>query len=78
MQIHAIKLLALLLSIVILDSTLQTQTTAPMKDLKEPRLVISKSKRTLTVFDGDTKIVQNGARVRFEGRQGNRRRRPYA
>lgn len=27
-----------------------------MKELKEPRVVISKSKRTLTVFDGDTKI----------------------
>ena len=27
-----------------------------MKDLNEPRLVISKSKRTLTVFDGDKRI----------------------
>jgi murein L,D-transpeptidase YafK len=27
-----------------------------MKDLKEPRLIITKSKRTLAVFDGDTKI----------------------
>ena len=27
-----------------------------MKDLKEPRLVITKSNRTLTVFDGDKRI----------------------
>jgi murein L,D-transpeptidase YafK len=27
-----------------------------MKDLKSPRLVISKSKRTLTVFDGDNQV----------------------
>lgn len=50
------KVVTLLLTIVILDSTLHAQTNAPMKDLKEPRLVISKSERTLTVFDGDTKI----------------------
>lgn len=52
----AAKLIALLLVIVFLDSTLHTQTIAPMKDLKEPRLVVSKSKRTLTVFDGDKRV----------------------
>lgn len=40
----------------ILDSSLHTQTAAPMKDLKEPRLVITKSKRILDVFDGDKRI----------------------
>jgi murein L,D-transpeptidase YafK len=51
-----LRLVILALAIVILDSTLHTQTNAPMNDLKEPRLVISKSKRTLTVFDGDKMI----------------------
>ena len=49
------KALLLLIILIALDSTLQTQT-APMKDLKEPRLVITKSNRTLTVFDGDKRI----------------------
>lgn len=50
------KVVILLLTIAILDSTLHTQTNEPMKDLKEPRLIITKSKRILEVFDGDTKI----------------------
>ena len=56
MRLRAITTIALPLSIVILDSTLHTQTNATMKDLKQPHLVISKSKRTLEVFDGGTKI----------------------
>jgi len=55
---NLIKTVVLLLTIVTLDSTLHTQTNAPMKDLKDPRLVISKSKRTLTVFDGDKRIKE--------------------
>lgn len=51
-----VRFVILTVALVIFDSTLHTQTNAPMKDLREPRLVISKSKRTLTVFDGDTKI----------------------
>jgi len=51
-----IKAIILLLTIVFFDSTLHTQTTAPMKDLKNPRLVITKSKRTLTVFDGAKRV----------------------
>ena len=51
-----VKVVLLLFSIVILDSTFHTQTTAPMKDLNEPRLVITKSTRTITVFDGDKRI----------------------
>ena len=51
-----VRFVILALTIVILDSTLQTQTTEPMKDLKQPRLVITKSKRTLTVFDGDKRL----------------------
>ncbi|MEQ1764858.1 MAG: L,D-transpeptidase [Pyrinomonadaceae bacterium] len=37
-----------------------------MKDLKEPRLVISKSKRTLTVFDGGTKIKSYKVALGFD------------
>jgi murein L,D-transpeptidase YafK len=50
------KALLLLITLIALDSTLHSETTAPMKDLKQPRLVISKTKRTLTVFDGDKRI----------------------
>ena len=50
-----IKAAVLLITLIVLDSTLHTQT-APMKDLKDPRLVITKSKRTLDVFDGDKRI----------------------
>lgn len=50
------KAILLVITLIALDLTLHTQTTAPMKDLKEPRLVITKSKRTLTVFDGDKRI----------------------
>ncbi|MDI1242174.1 MAG: L,D-transpeptidase family protein [bacterium] len=51
-----VRLVILALVVVILDATVHTQTKALMEDLKEARLVISKSKRTLEVFDGDTKI----------------------
>ncbi len=51
-----VRFVILALIIVILDSALQTQTNATMKDLRETRLVINKSERTLTVFDGKKKI----------------------
>lgn len=50
------KAILLLITLIALDSTLHTQTTALMKDLKNPRLVITKSKRTLEVFDSDKRI----------------------
>lgn len=55
-QETVIKATILLITLLILDSTLHTQASAPMKDLKEPRLVIVKSKRTLEVFDGDKRV----------------------
>ena len=51
-----VRFVILALATVILDSTLHTQTNVPMKDLKNPRLVISKNDRTLTVFDGDKRV----------------------
>jgi len=51
-----IRFAILAFAVVILDSTLHTQTNAPMKDLKESRLEINKGKRTVTVFDGDKQI----------------------
>ena len=51
-----VKAIILIFTLIALDSTLPTQTTAPMKDLKEPRLIITKSKRTLEVFDRDKRI----------------------
>lgn len=50
------KAILLLITLIVLDSTLHTQTTAQMKDLKEPRLVITKGKRTLEVFDGERRV----------------------
>lgn len=61
-----VKAIVLLITLIILDSTLHTQTTEPMKDLKEPRLVITKSKRTLEVFDGDKRVKSYKMVLGFE------------
>jgi murein L,D-transpeptidase YafK len=61
-----IKAIILLIALLALDSTLHTQTTAPMKDLKEPILVITKSKRTLEVFDGEQRVKSYKMVLGFE------------
>ena len=61
-----VKTVLLSITLIILDSTLHTQITVPMKDLKDPRLVITKSKRTLTVFDGEKRIQSYNMVLGFE------------
>jgi len=51
-----IRSLTFLTVMIALDLTLHSQTIGPMKDLKDPHLVITKGKRTLVVFDGDRRI----------------------
>lgn len=48
--------IVLSLAIMVFDASIQTQTAPSMNGLKEPRLVITKSKRALDVFDGDEHV----------------------